>query len=115
MDFFFKKKKVTAQVWRWPPPKASSKESGSFLKKKTKKLLHIQAEPLRKGRSQLRQEFALPAAAYLGSYKRSRKLSIIWLRSCWMGRAPVRESFLVLFVKKELLPTSCLGATHANP
>jgi hypothetical protein len=36
MDFFFKKKKVTAQVWRWPPPKASSKESGSFLKKKPK-------------------------------------------------------------------------------
>jgi hypothetical protein len=28
---------VTAQVWRWPPPKASGKESGAFLKKRTKK------------------------------------------------------------------------------
>jgi hypothetical protein len=51
------------------------------LKKRTKKLLQIQAEPLRKGRSQLSKSFlllfskkqaflppALPAAAYLGSY-----------------------------------------------
>jgi hypothetical protein len=34
----FEKKNVAAQVWRWPPPKASGKESGSFLKKRTKKL-----------------------------------------------------------------------------
>jgi hypothetical protein len=37
----FKKKEVknvTAPVWRWPPPKASGKASGSFLKKRTKKL-----------------------------------------------------------------------------
>jgi hypothetical protein len=27
---------VTAQVWRWPPPKASGKASGSFLKKEPK-------------------------------------------------------------------------------
>jgi hypothetical protein len=29
---------VTAQVWRSPPREASDKESGSFLKKRTKKL-----------------------------------------------------------------------------
>jgi hypothetical protein len=34
-------------------------ESGSFLKKRTKKLLQIQAEPLRKGRSQLSKSFLL--------------------------------------------------------
>jgi hypothetical protein len=34
---------VTAEVWRSPPRKASGKESGSFLKKRTKKLLQIQA------------------------------------------------------------------------
>jgi hypothetical protein len=37
----------------------SGKESGSFLKKRTKKLLQIQAEPLRKGRSQLSKSFLL--------------------------------------------------------
>jgi hypothetical protein len=57
-------------------------ERRSFLKKKTKKLLQIQAEPLRKGRSQLSKSFlflffkkeglprpALSAAAYLGTYQ----------------------------------------------
>jgi hypothetical protein len=34
----FFEKKVTAQVWRSPPRKASGKASGSFLKKRTKKL-----------------------------------------------------------------------------
>jgi hypothetical protein len=48
---------VTARVWRSPLRQASGKESGSFLKKRTKKLLQIQAEPLRKGRSQLRKTF----------------------------------------------------------
>jgi hypothetical protein len=33
--------------------------SGSFLKKRTKKLLHIQAEPLRKGRSRFSKSFLL--------------------------------------------------------
>jgi hypothetical protein len=50
---------VTAQVWRSPPRKASGKGSGSFLKKRTKKLLQIQAEPLRKGRSQFSKRFLL--------------------------------------------------------
>jgi hypothetical protein len=36
-DLFFGKK-VSAQVWRSPPRTASGKESGSFLKKRTKKL-----------------------------------------------------------------------------
>jgi hypothetical protein len=53
------KSAVFAQVWRSPPPKASGKESGSFLKKRTKKLLQIQAEPPRKGRSQLSKRFLL--------------------------------------------------------
>jgi hypothetical protein len=35
---FFFEKKVTAQVWRSLPRKASGKESGAFLKKRTKKL-----------------------------------------------------------------------------
>jgi hypothetical protein len=56
------------------------------LKKRTKKLLQIQAEPLRKGRSQLSKSFlllffkkaglpaaGLPAPAYLGSYKKRSK------------------------------------------
>jgi hypothetical protein len=34
----FLKKEVTAQVWRSPTRKAGGKESGSFLKKRTKKL-----------------------------------------------------------------------------
>jgi hypothetical protein len=69
--FLILRKRITAQVWRSPPRKASGKESGSFLKKRTKKLLQIQAEPLRKGRSQLQAflPLALPAVAYLGSYK----------------------------------------------
>jgi hypothetical protein len=39
--------------------RASGKASGSFLKKRTKKLLQIQAEPLRKGRSQADNSFLL--------------------------------------------------------
>ena len=52
-----------------------------FFEKKNQKILQIQAEPLRKGRSQLSKSFLLlfskkkaflllasPAAAYLGSY-----------------------------------------------
>jgi hypothetical protein len=35
------------------------KASGSFLKKRTEKLLQIQAEPLRKGRSQFSKSFLL--------------------------------------------------------
>jgi hypothetical protein len=58
-SMFFFKKKVTAQVWRSPQRKASGKESGSFLKERTKKLLQIQAEPLRKGRSQFSKSFLL--------------------------------------------------------
>jgi hypothetical protein len=38
---------------------AHAAESGSFLKNRTKKLLQIQAEPLRKGRSQLSKSFLL--------------------------------------------------------
>jgi hypothetical protein len=56
---FFFEKKVTAQVWRSPPRKASGKASGAFLKKRTKKLLQIQAEPLRRGRSQMSKSFLL--------------------------------------------------------
>jgi hypothetical protein len=69
--------------------KASGKESGSFLKKRTKKLLQIQAEPPRKGRSQSSKSFlllffkrkaflllALPAPACLGSYLFSKKKTL---------------------------------------
>jgi hypothetical protein len=87
----FFEKKVAAQGWRSPPRKASGKASGAFSKKRTKKLLHIQAEPLRKGRSQLSKSFffcvskkqaflllALPAAADLGSYKKRSKNVCDW-------------------------------------
>jgi hypothetical protein len=100
--FFFEKKKVTAQVWRWPPRKASGTASGSFLKKEPKNFDKFGLSLCGKAEASLAKVFccffskkqaflplALTAAAYLGSYKRSNKLLRKWAGPTRIGSAQV--------------------------
>jgi hypothetical protein len=117
---FFCEEKVTAQVWRSPPRKASGTGSGSFLKKRTKKLLQGQAEPLRKGRSQLSQSFlllffkkaGLPAACLTcgrlpGQLREKNQTTFANVRRAYPERPKPKQSkvFCFCFSKKKSFPS----------